>query len=270
MLRYVCGRAGTLALVILSILVVGCAKTNSAGGLGNPSSRLASITSDYPGVGMVILPGGTGLCTGTAVGVSGKAKAVITAAHCTLDSSPGGVYTFQTGSGDSYTTSFVYHAGSGTVDSTDDMAILVFPDGINVPTYGLGDQVQSGDTLTLVGYGCNNITTKGGAGVKRMGTNQVSTLGDFINFETPQSSSSNYAIRKILGPDNMAGSCFGDSGGPAFANSNGTMEIVGLTHAGGPDGNNLLSEYVNVATNSSNRAWLSSINTQFSLHISGL
>ncbi len=261
MYRNVGGRAVFFALWISSILLVGCGKEHSASSdLPTPSGRLVSSTQDFPPVVMVLLPGSTGLCTGTIV----SSKAVLTAAHCTKNS---GSYQIQL-DGQSYYTSSRTYTGQGVVESTDDIAILDFSSSPipNAPSYALGREVHESDTVELVGYGCNNIDTKSGAGIKRAGQAPVAFLDDYLNFLTPQTNG-----RSILGPDNRAGSCFGDSGGPALRKSNGAWEIVGVTHAGGDYGNNeLISQYTNVATNSSNRAWLQSVNSQRGLGILGL
>ena len=85
--------------------------------------------------------------------------------------------------------------------------------------YGVGSEVQTGETLRLVGFGCDNIETRDGSGVKRTGTNVVANIDDFVEFVTPEDATTGSASQesqKILGPDNRAGSCFGDSGGPAL------------------------------------------------------
>ena len=107
------------------------------------------------------------------------------------------------------------------------------------------------------------------SGVTRTGTNVVAFMDEYLNFLTPRSYSSS-AARGIVGPGNRAGSCFGDSGGPAFAQVNGALVVVGVTHAGGYMGNDIISQYVNVGTRGDNRNWLRSKNAQYELVIQGL
>jgi hypothetical protein len=157
--------------------------------------------------------------------------------------------------------------GSGAIDDSNDIGILVFDPGTASAEqiYNFGNQVANGDTIRLVGLGCNDLDTRRGAGVKRTGTNAVAFVDDYINFLTPR----NYS-RGILGPSNRAGSCFGDSGGPAFAEVDGELKIVGVTHAGGVMGQDLISEYINVANRSDNRNWLRDRNNQYNLGMQGL
>lgn len=260
MYQYVGGILRFAALVIVSLSLVACGKKMTNYNLPNPSSSSIEITTDYPGVGMVVLPNGSGICTGTFV----SNRAVLTAAHCL---SASGQYSFVTSKG-TFSTYTKYVMGSGSVDDPHDIGLLVFNSGSAEPDqiHSVADRINSGDTIRLVGLGCNNLSTKRGAGVKRTGTNVVAFIDDYINFLTPSQS----MARGILGPSNRAGSCFGDSGGPAFLSVNGQLEIVGVTHAGGDDGSNIISQYINVANRTDNRNWLYQKNSELNLGIQGL
>ena len=259
MLRYVGRFVRLFALIIISLSLVACGKAKSNLSLPDPSGSMIEVTQAYSGVGMVVLPEGGGICTGTVV----SEKVVLTAAHCVLRA---GRYAFRTSEGTYYTYNRLV-MGSGSVDDPHDIALLVFDSeiGSEAEIHSFDDRVVLGDTLRLVGLGCSNLETRRGAGTKRTGTNVVAEINDYINFLTPRS----YA-RGILGPSNRAGSCFGDSGGPAFSESNGELKIVGVTHAGGYSGDDLVSEYINVANHSANRKWLRQQNETYRLGMRGI
>ncbi|MCU0466113.1 MAG: trypsin-like serine protease, partial [Anaerolineae bacterium] len=71
---------------------------------------------------------------------------------------------------------------------------------------------------------------------------------------------------RILGPQNQAGSCFGDSGGPLLHHQNGVWTTTGATHAGGSAGNRILSLYSNL-NRTENRAFLEAIDAQYGLQL---
>jgi hypothetical protein len=234
----------------------------------------AGVTTGYKPVAMVVLPGGSGICTGTIVGY----HAVLTAAHCAKTN---GTYSVITSFG-TFSTTFHPSFGAGVVDDPNDIAILSWKSSAGVADdtmknamiaaginpYAIGNSVHSGDTLRLVGYGCTNLTTRVGAGVKRTGTNVVSNVSEYIEFLTPQSSVAGF-VTGILGSDNRAGSCFGDSGGPALATAGSSYEVIGVTHAGGTWGSDIISEYIDMSR-SDNRSWVASVATTYSLTIPGI
>src|SRR5262249_20656049 len=155
-MRHVGRSALYCAFIVFSLALIGCGKQGyNTDGLPAPSGRLAIQTHDYPGVVMVILPGGTGLCTGTFI----SERAVLTAAHCPLEA---GEYDVIADWG-TFATQTVVKLGPGVVNDPNDIAILIFD--TNVASRNLNqvididDQVSTGDTLRLVGFGCTNITT---------------------------------------------------------------------------------------------------------------
>jgi len=261
-MRYVSTWVRSLALFLIGFFLVSCQRSmNLEAGLPLPSQYNVSTisSSEFPGVVRVDSPNG-GICSGTII----SERAVLTAAHCTLSS---GLYKVSGGFGAPVYTRTKENFGPGIVDDPNDISVLVFPESTfrNEYVFSIGSSVRTGDIATLVGYGCDNLYTSRGAGVKRMGTNQVANLNAYVEFYTPVSST-NY--RGIIGPENRAGSCPGDSGGPAFKQVNGKYEVVAVTHAGGVWGRTIVSQYVDMTRND-NRGFISRVNSQHSLDIQG-
>lgn len=268
-MRYVGGKLESNILLILALtaLLLGCQNNRYSGDLPDPNGRYATETTGYSAVVLVIAPQGRGICTGTFI----SERAVLTATHCLSRS---GDYTVATAWGN-FATSQRVKFGTGTVDDPNDVSLLVFDEPVasraDGQVYSVSDDVKEGDTLRLVGFGCNDIGSRSGSGVKRTGTNVVANLSEYVEFVTPSSggSSGSSDFRGILGPENRAGSCFGDSGGPAIREVAGGFEVVGVTHAGGESADSLISEYVNV-TRSDNRDFLRQANQTYELGILGL
>ncbi|NDG26903.1 MAG: hypothetical protein EB120_06995, partial [Proteobacteria bacterium] len=207
-MKYVLSWVRLAAFALVSLSLISCQQSTSRlRNIALPESSAYGVdtTSDYPGVVQVLSPSGA-LCTGTIV----STRAVLTAAHCTLSS---GRYSIR-GSVNASTT-VKYNYGPGIADDPNDIAILVFPSNTFPAAYviDIASSVAAGEVARLVGYGCNDLDTRMGAGVKRTGTNVVADVNDYVEFYTPVSSS---GVRGILGPQNRAASCYGDSGGPAL------------------------------------------------------
>ncbi|MBI1862201.1 MAG: trypsin-like serine protease [Deltaproteobacteria bacterium] len=224
------------------------------------SSTEAAETNGYPSVVRVIVPDGSGLCTGTFI----SPRAVLTASHCTTQI---GTYRILADWGATFTTREVVKLGNGSVSDKSDLALLLFDSNKADPKANqvtpISSNVAVGDKVTLVGYGCNNVNTMAGIDIKRSGRNQVYQKGDYIQLATPLKA---HTAQKILGPDNLSGTCFGDSGGPLLkANTQGNW-VVGVTHAGSWNTQVLFSLYTDISR-SENWTFLENTENSYGLYL---
>ncbi|QDU40421.1 Trypsin [Maioricimonas rarisocia] len=159
-----------------------------------------------------------GFCTGTLI----TPTHVLTAGHCAQGvGDTEGIFVLD---GNVYTTSNVYvHPNYNAFTLANDIAIYELSQPVvGVTPSPLFDGIpQVGMELILVGYGAGGDASghNGDFGTLRVGTTELEFVGATTiewNFDIP--SESNTAP--------------GDSGGPAFVDINGTLEIIGVTSGG--------------------------------------
>lgn len=117
------------------------------------------------------------------------------------------------------------HAGKGMDQG--DIALVKFNGGLpegfkTIPAAPSESDIRPGSTVTLAGYGINNVEAKTGSG--RLRKTQVTVLKN-----RPGKS------EMILDQSHGRGACHGDSGGPAFINQGGHTSLAGVTNRGYPN-----------------------------------
>lgn len=187
-------RMPKLAAFVVIALVVSC---GPVGDDANDSS-LNVINGrtigeeEYPAVYSI------GGCTATFVSDS----TLITAGHCVT---PGGTVTLRNRS--SARSLKIIRNPAYTGIGRDDLAIVLFAPGTASKWMPIQKQrVASNDDVTLVGYGCT--LSSGRSGIKRIGTNSISSTTSGVLGLSRGSTSPESGVESTL--------CPGDSGGPLF------------------------------------------------------
>ena len=218
----------SLVASALAVASVGCAVETSGDETSEEEieSTASAIvggqtTTEYAAVG-ALTQRGSAFCTGTLV----SKRLVVTAAHCLQDVRASNIR-FALGPNASSpqvqlgVSQVVPHPKYNAKQLTNDIGVLVLSQDAPVTPVAINDSMTAswvGRTLTFVGYGVTSgFGAKGGSGVKRAVDIAVSEVG-----------STQFAYA-----DRRKNTCFGDSGGPAFAtDSAGNLTLVGVTSYG--------------------------------------
>lgn len=176
-------------------------------------------TSAYPAVG-ALTKYGSPFCTGTVV----AKRAVVTAAHCLRGQDASSIRFALGSNGNSPQVALrvsrvVVHPAFDPANVKNDIGVVILSQDAPVTPIPINDSMSSdwvGRSLVFVGFGATNGNGYGG-GTKRVVSIPVSAIG-----------STQFAYE-----DSTRNTCFGDSGGPAFASdSDGGLFLAGVTSFG--------------------------------------
>lgn len=244
-----------LALVLAAIaaLLLGAAPAASAAGahasiIGGSPAAISSLPS------LAFIEAQTSAqegfdCTGTVV----APRVVLTAGHCVEDIESGRVtpasdYAVAIGVSDvgAATPENVFHVSRAVVYPSfspsllhNDAGLLVLTTPTSAPALAMATGADSGllasgTELTIAGWGLTNPQQKGVDGILRSATTQVQSgsfcagrVGRYYPFYSPGTQ-----LCAIDPPSYSAGTCHGDSGGPAIATSGSTAVEVGIVSLG--------------------------------------
>jgi secreted trypsin-like serine protease len=259
MKKFLASSLSSLAFVTL-LGACGTADQDSASKITNGKVIQAA---DYPSVVLLYDQKLGALCTGTFI----NETTVISAAHCTdsgrvdaVGNVTGSLLLINVNSSGeaelvATSTSMVRNIKwdqAGKNVNQYDLSLITFPVGTAKAVSQLASVTpKRGASFTIVGFGLNqskNLNDGSSAGIKRTGTNVVSSIsGGFIQF-TGQSTTTT-----ANGTNSSASA--GDSGGPLFVDG----KLAGITSGGGQAGifsSNTQSLYVDI-NSSSSKAFLS-------------
>jgi secreted trypsin-like serine protease len=214
-----------LSLVAATAIVMasGCAaETNASDETDSTDSAIVGgqATTAYPAVG-ALTRSGSPFCTGTVI----AKRTVVTAAHCLDGASAVGMRFALGPSGNTPQAQLgvariIVHPSYDAQNIKNDIGLVILAQDAPVTPVAVNGEMPSswvGRSLTFVGYGVTNGVTQQGAGTKRVVSIAISEVGG----------------TQFAYADSAKNTCFGDSGGPAFAtDAAGRLVIAGVTSYG--------------------------------------
>lgn len=232
-----------LSVVFAISSLLGCGKKLGEDQLPSPSSRLVGANQSFPGIMMITSPK---ICTATLIG----RYTLLTAAHCVNQAA--GPISIRTPQGIQQSSDILL-LGSGLEGDPYDLALVYLPSPVmsDQEVFSMASGVNPGDNVLVVGYGCASSEAPNSVGTKRLGSNMVSDVNEFIEVSTP-----GIQIKAVAGPENRAGVCFGDSGGPLLKQVGNRWMVIGVVHGAYNDGPGQVSQFVNL-NDSNNRRFVS-------------
>ncbi|MCC6747383.1 MAG: trypsin-like serine protease [Deltaproteobacteria bacterium] len=177
----------------------------------------------HPSVGLLRI-GAQSICTATLVGK----KTVLTAGHCVVVGAPASAYVLELGGQRYPAASVVRHPefsqNSKTSPPQKDLTVVLLASAPPVTPSAISAVAPAvGLELTLVGFGVIAEPPAGqqgeGAGTKRMARNKIASVTET-------------EVVFVGSTGAVGNTCYGDSGGPAFATINGQEVQVGVTSWG--------------------------------------
>ena len=193
-------------------------------------------------------------CTGTIVG----RNAVLTAAHCGRNNSRS---TLEVYNGGRINYRMIHHPRYSSRGAQWDVAVLVLdddvPESVKPATVGINYQFRNGADVDLLGYGCTRPGGGGGNdGILRFGESKVVSFSgtDVVTRWRP----------------NGGALCFGDSGGPMFADGSNrdgaTRQLIAINSKG-----NIRDTNYNMRLSLDGvKSWLVEVAERYDLEIHGV